>query len=58
MLVLSRRENESIVVGDRITVKVVRIRGNRVRRAVEAPEETRVVRRELVDPAVAKIVAA
>ena len=49
MLVLSRRENESIVIGDRITVKVVKIRGNQVRLAIEAPKEVRVLRTELVD---------
>lgn len=58
MLVLSRRENESIVIGDRITVKIVEIRGNQVRLAIEAPKEVRVLRTELVDAAVAKIVAA
>jgi carbon storage regulator len=59
MLVLSRRENESIVIGDRITVKVVAIRGNQVRLAIEAPKEVRVLRTELVDAgAMAKVAAA
>jgi carbon storage regulator len=58
MLVLSRRRKESIVVGDRITVTVVEIRGNQVRLAIEAPKEIRVLRTELVDTAVARVVAA
>ena len=58
MLVLSRRSKESIVVGDRITVTVVEIRGNRVRLAIEAPKEVRVLRTELIDAAAGKIVAA
>lgn len=58
MLVLSRRENESIAIGDGINVTVVEIRGNRVRLAIEAPKEVRVLRTELVDAAVAKVVAA
>ena len=58
MLVLSRREKESIVIGDRITITVVEIRGNQVRLAIEAPKEIRVLRTELVDPAAAKVVAA
>ncbi len=58
MLVLSRREKEGIVIGDRITVKVVKIRGNQVRLAIEAPKEVRVLRTELVDAAAVKIVAA
>jgi len=58
MLVLSRREKESIVIGDRITVTVVEIRGNQVRLAIEAPKEIRVLRNELVDSPAAKIAAA
>jgi carbon storage regulator len=58
MLVLSRREKESIVIGDRITVTVVEIRGNQVRLAIEAPKEIRVLRNELVDAPAAKIAAA
>jgi carbon storage regulator len=58
MLVLSRRRDESIVVGDRITVTVVEIRGNRVRLAIEAPKEIPVLRTELVDAAVGKTAAA
>ena len=49
---------ESIVIADRITVKVVSIRGNRVRLAIEAPKEVRVLRTELVDVTVEKTVAA
>jgi carbon storage regulator len=58
MLVLSRREKEAIVIGDRITVRVAEIRGNQVRLAIEAPRETRILRSELVDAEVAKIAAA
>ena len=57
MLVLSRQENESIVIADRITVKVVSIRGNRVRLAIEAPKEVRVLRTELVEAPVGEPVA-
>ena len=57
MLVLCRRENESIVIGDRITVTVIEIQGNRIRLGIEAPKEVRVLRTELVD-AVAEVVAA
>lgn len=57
MLVLCRREKESIVIGDRITVTVVEIRGNQIRLGIEAPKEVRVLRTELVDAA-AEVVAA
>ena len=48
MLVLSRRENESIVIGD-ITVTVISIRGDKVRLGIEAPAHVPVHRREVFD---------
>lgn len=47
MLVLSRRENQSIVIDGRVTVRVLAIQGGRVRLAVEAPQEIPVRRSEL-----------
>lgn len=44
MLVLSRRTGEEIRIGDDIRIKVASIRGSRVRLAIEAPRELRVVR--------------
>ena len=58
MLVLTRREKESIVIADRITVTVIKIRGNRVRLAIEAPREIQVLRVELALTTTDKTVAA
>jgi len=49
MLVLSRKKNESIVIGDNITVVIVEIRGDKVRLGIEAPKEVPVHRREVYD---------
>lgn len=49
MLVLSRKQNESIVINDDITIVVVDIRGDTVRLGVEAPKEVPVYRREVFD---------
>jgi carbon storage regulator len=49
MLVLSRKVGESFVIGDNITVTVVRIAGGAVRIGVEAPDDCSVVRSELFD---------
>jgi carbon storage regulator len=49
MLVLSRKKNESIVIGDNITIVIVEIRGDKVRLGVEAPKEISVHRREVWD---------
>src|SRR4051794_18310239 len=47
MLVLSRKKNEGIVIGDGITLIVVEIRGDKVRLAIECPHEVSVHRQEV-----------
>jgi carbon storage regulator len=49
MLVLSRKKSESIVIGDNIIVRVVRISGGRVRLAIDAPQHVKVSRGEIVE---------
>jgi carbon storage regulator len=53
MLVLSRKLNESIVIGDQIRITFVGLRGNHVRLGIEAPRDVTIMREELVDVAVA-----
>jgi carbon storage regulator len=48
MLVLSRHENEAILIGNNIKITVVRIDGDRIRLGIEAPREIAVWREELV----------
>jgi len=47
VLVLSRRQNERIRLGDSIVVTVVRVAGDRVRLGIEAPSSVVVLRDEL-----------
>lgn len=47
MLVLSRAEAESILIGDDIRIKVIRVGGDKVRLGIEAPRELHIVREEL-----------
>ncbi|TWT66737.1 hypothetical protein Pla123a_46250 [Posidoniimonas polymericola] len=47
MLVLSRKANESIQIGDNVTVEIRRIAGNRVTVAINAPRDVRILRGEL-----------
>lgn len=47
MLVLTRKTDEQIMIGDEIKITLVQIRGNRVRLGIEAPRDVRVVRSEL-----------
>jgi carbon storage regulator len=49
MLVLSRKKDEKIVIGDNISIMVVEIRGDKVRLGIEAPREISVHRREVYD---------
>ena len=47
MLVLTRRTNQSIVIGPDITVTVLEIRGDQVRLGIRAPREVSVHREEV-----------
>lgn len=50
MLVLSRKADERIMIGDDIELYVVEVRGNRVRLGFTAPEDVRILRGELIAP--------
>ena len=47
MLVLSRKLNERIVIGDNVIVTVVAIQGEHVRLGIQAPREITVHRHEV-----------
>jgi carbon storage regulator len=49
MLVLSRKEGERIRIGDKITVTVLELRGDKVRIGIEAPETVSVHRQEVFE---------
>jgi carbon storage regulator len=48
MLVLSRKMNEKIMVGDEITITIVKIDRNQVRIGIEAPGHVPVYREEIL----------
>jgi len=47
MLVLSRKENERIRLGDSIVLTIVRVSGDKVRLGIQAPPDVLVLRDEL-----------
>ncbi len=47
MLVLSRKKNEKLQLGDSIQVTVIKVSGDKVRLGIEAPADTLVLRKEL-----------
>lgn len=49
MLVLSRKPNESIRIGEGVVITVLAIRGNAVRIGVDAPKDIQILRTELTN---------
>lgn len=49
MLVLSRKTNESIMIGDNIEVRVVEVTGKSVKLGIEAPRDVSVHRKEIFE---------
>jgi carbon storage regulator len=47
MLILTRKVNESLIVGDNITITVLGVKGNQVRIGVDAPRDVAVHREEI-----------
>jgi carbon storage regulator len=48
MLVLTRRKNQSIVIGDQIIVTVLEVKGDQIRLGITAPRDVQVFREELL----------
>jgi len=49
MLVLSRKRDEKIVIGNGIVVTIVEVRGDKVRLGIEAPQDVPVHRMEVYE---------
>lgn len=49
MLILSRKLNEKVVIGDGVVVSIVEIRGDQVKLGIEAPRSVKVFRQEVYD---------
>ena len=49
MLVLSRKINESIIIGENIEVRVVEVAGRSVKLGIDAPRDVSVHRKEIYE---------
>ena len=47
MLILTRKANETLTVGDDVTVTILGVKGNQIRIGVNAPKEISVHREEV-----------
>lgn len=47
MLVLTRKKNQSLVIGNDIEIQVVEVSGEQVRIGIKAPSSIRILRKEL-----------
>lgn len=48
MLVLSRRQEEALVIDGDIVVRVLEVKGTTVRLGIDAPADVRIQRREII----------
>jgi carbon storage regulator len=48
MLILTRKEGETITIGEDIQIKVLAVQGGKVRLGIDAPREVRVNREEVL----------
>lgn len=49
MLVLTRKPNQSVIIGNDIEITIVEVRGDQVRLGINAPKDISVHRREVYD---------
>ncbi|WP_295156029.1 carbon storage regulator CsrA [uncultured Brachyspira sp.] len=49
MLVLSRKINQSIVIGDNIEIMLVDIRGDQIKLGINAPKNVKIFRKEVYE---------
>lgn len=48
MLILSRKKDESVIIGDEIKITILDISSNQIRLGIEAPKEINILREELL----------
>ncbi len=49
MLILTRKQGESVIIGDNIKVTILQVQGSNIRVGIEAPQEISVHREEIFE---------
>jgi carbon storage regulator len=57
MLVLTRKSEQKIRIGDDVVITVLKVQGDQVSIGIEAPKELQIVREELLDVNLSKSAA-
>jgi len=55
MLILGRKTNESVIIGDNIVVTILAVDGDRVKVGIDAPADVRILRQDCTIPSKKKI---
>lgn len=49
MLVITRKKDESVLIGDNIEIKIVKVEDGSVKLAISAPKDITIIRKEILD---------
>ena len=49
MLILARKENQSIMIGDEIEISILSIKGDHIKIGINAPPDVKVFRKEIFE---------
>lgn len=49
MLILTRKQGETFVIGENIEITVVEVSGDKAKIAINAPKEVKILRKELIE---------
>ena len=49
MLIISRKKNEGLVINGNTEITIIDIQGDKVRLGIEAPNEVKIIRKELLE---------
>jgi len=52
MLILNRKEGESIIIGDNVEIRILEIQDGKIKIGIEAPKEITILRKEVYDSVV------
>jgi carbon storage regulator len=49
MLILNRKEGESIIIGDNVEIRILEVQEGRIKIGIDAPKEVSILRKEVYD---------